>query len=225
MSPGRASAAARSTAAVHRAAALDRRRPGRSAVSIVSAASPIVRTARARCATSGRERREVAVLVAAAEDQEHASVRESLERLGRRVDVGPLGVVDPADAAGLGDELGAVRQARKPRQGVQDRGRGRPEALGRGDRRERVLEVVRARAGRADRRRAPRAASPPTSETSAPVSSHTASSSGPRAGRPRREKRTRRAGVASSRENASSALRTAKSAAVCRANSRALAAA
>ena len=82
-----------------------------------------------------------------------------------------------------------------------DRGRGRSERLGRGARpraRSRGCALPAAPAGRRERRRA---ASPPTSETSTPASTQTADSCGPRAGRPRRENRTRLAGVASPRAN------------------------
>ena len=119
--------------------------PLRSADSIVSAASPIVSTMRARRADERaqrsrsrracRGRRGSGATVPSAKPSSDFAAASTLVPLESSIQRTPLG---------LGDELGAVRQARRTASARRrSRPRERPSALGRGHGRERVLEVVR----------------------------------------------------------------------------------
>ena len=195
-----------------------------SAVSIAPAASPIVSTARALRRDESRERGEVAVLVAAAEDQEHAARRESPRATSpwrprwcpssRRPSARRRASATSSLRCGRPSNRVSARD---------DRVRRRAEALGRGQRRQRVLEVVRARQREALRRRRPRARGAATSQRSSPASSHAAARRPP--GRPRREKRTRRAAVAIAARRRVVGVQDRDVLGPCRAKTRALAAA
>ena len=198
-----------------RSARSGRRRRAR--VSMASAASPIVRTIRALRPTGSAQRREVAVLVAAAEDQDHAARRYSPRATSPwRPRWSPWSRRPSARRPASATSSAAVRQALEARQRADDRLGRRRQALGRGERGERVLDVVSARKGEprdrhdrdgcgvamSDDELAPRRARPPWPAPD---------------GRPRREKSTRSAAVGIASECGSSALTTAKSPGPCRA--------
>ena len=108
-----------------------------------------------RCRTNGdnrlhpraqqrRQRAIVRVLVLAAENQPDAA-RKGLDRLRRRIDIGRLGVVEPAHAVNLAHELQAVLDGMKRCDSLADRLSINASETRCADRREHVLHVVRAR--------------------------------------------------------------------------------
>ena len=164
-----------------------------SAVSIVSAASPIVRTTRARWATSGASDAKSPCLSRPPRIRITLPSGKALEGLGRGVDVRSLGIVDPAEPpASATSSVRCGRPAKRvrastiaPRASRAPRPRRPPRARSRG---------CAPRAGPAGPAASTSCRAPPTSETSMPASSH-APPCGAARGPPRREKRIRRAGV------------------------------
>src|SRR5437867_6170909 len=114
--------------ALHRAAALDRRRPGERSLDRGSRLADREDDP-GRAGDGPRQLREISVLVATPQDQEDALRPPSLERLRRRGDVRPLRIVHPRDPGALRDLLGPVRETAEARQALLDRGGRRRETL------------------------------------------------------------------------------------------------